>query len=73
MKLIELTLKNNTPVWINPEHIGHLYVEESYVEPNKTIPVSTRIGITTHNNGGLTVKQTPEQIITLIQTTRQFD
>ncbi len=73
MKLIELTLKNNTPVWINPEHIGHCYRVPEETERSRTIVEHTMVGVTTHNNGGFAVKQTPEQIITLIQTTRQFD
>lgn len=30
-------------------------------------PAHTRLGVTTHNNGGFEVKETPEQIIKLMK------
>lgn len=66
MKLIKLTMSNRQFVWINPNQIGHLSVDESYVEYGRTIPKMTRVGVTTHNNGGFKVIETTEQIIKLI-------
>jgi hypothetical protein len=71
MKLIKLTLANGMgDVYINPDHIGHCYRVPEKTEYSKPIEEYTRVGVTTHNNGGFQVKQTPEQIIKLITETR---
>ena len=72
MKLIKLTFVNGPgDVYINPDHIGHCYrVPEKIESYTKTIAEHTAVGVTTHNNGGFKVKQTPEQIIKLITETR---
>ena len=72
MKLIKLTLANGVEdVYINPDHIGHCYrVPEEIENYTKTIAEHTAVGVTTHNNGGFKIKQTPEQIIKLITETR---
>jgi len=58
MKIIKLTLKDSSSIYVNIEQIG-------YFRPNDTDSKgwNTRIGITTHNNGGFDVKETPSQII----------
>ena len=67
MKIIKLTsLKGNTPIYINIDQIGHLYEVEvveasSYGSVDK--PKHTKIGVTTHNNGGFEVKESIEEII----------
>lgn len=72
MKFIKLTSINGTgDIYVNPNHIGHCYTVSKKTENySKTIAEHTVIGITTHNNGGFKVKQTPEQIIKLITETR---
>ena len=61
MKFIKLTLANNSGfVYINPETIGHLFQDED--REGKY----TRVGTTTHNNGGFKVAEDIEQIIKLI-------
>ena len=57
MKVIKLTNSSNYPVYINSEMIGHFYPTEKNL---------TRVGVVTHNNGGVLVKETPEQIIKLL-------
>jgi len=71
MKLIKLTSINKTgDIYINPDHIGHCYrVPEKIENYSKTIAEHTVVGVTTHNNGGFKIKQTPEQIIKLITET----
>jgi hypothetical protein len=60
MKNIKLTLANGTgSVFINPNQIGHYYRNSE-----KSI---TKIGVTTHNNGGFEVMETLEQINKLIE------
>ena len=76
MKLIKLTLMNPNhyssineagDIYINPDNIGHCYrVPEKTENYPKTIAEHTVVGVTTHNNGGFKIKQTPEQIIKLI-------
>ena len=73
MKLIKVTsLKDYTPIYINVDQIGHFYeVEEtsSYGVVDK--PKHTRIGVTTHNNGGFEVKESVDKIIKLIKEQNQ--
>jgi hypothetical protein len=58
MKIIKLTNKRtNAPVYININHIGHFYEHDGMAT----------IGVTTHNNGGLEVKESPEEILKLIK------
>lgn len=66
MKLIKLTSITGTKdLYVNPNHIGHCYrVRET--KYSKVIAEHTRLGITTHNNGGFEIVETPEQIIKLI-------
>ena len=68
MKFIKLTsIKLDNPVFINPEHIGHMYRVKEKTEYSRVEKVEhTRLGVTTHNNGGFEIKETPEQIMKLI-------
>jgi len=65
MKLIKLTLHfdNITPVYININHIGHIMVHNKHLLLEKPDEVYTNVGVTTHNNGGFRVNETPEEII----------
>jgi hypothetical protein len=59
MKKIKLTSANDGgEIYINIQHIGHYY-------HNKT-KNNTTVGVTTHNNGGFSVKETVEQITGMI-------
>jgi hypothetical protein len=66
--LIKLTISERKEfVYINPSHIGHCYRVPGTTKYSKPIEEHTRVGVTTHNNGGFEVKETPEQIIKLIE------
>lgn len=71
MKLIKLTTFYGgveEPLYLNPNQIGHMYSYPAEKEYNgiKNQEI-TRIGITTHNNGGFEVLESVEQIIKLIE------
>lgn len=65
MYLLKLTSTlDNKPVYISVEHVGHFYRVEAKIEYGHiTEPAHTRIGVTTHNNGGFKVKETCDEII----------
>jgi hypothetical protein len=67
MKFIELTALDNSIVYVNINHIGHIYRQsetQSTLVLGKVEEVEcTRVCVTTHNNGGLKVKETPAQIL----------
>ena len=74
MKLIKLTsYKDDSFIYVNINEIGHFNeVKESQMwhggEP--TTKKHTVVGVTTHNNGGFKVKETPEEIIEKIRLIR---
>lgn len=66
-KFIKLrNFKNSSPVIINIEHIGHFYYIPEEIEYNRVVEAHTRVGVTTHNNGGFDVKESPSEILELI-------
>jgi hypothetical protein len=69
MKFIKLTsLNTSKPVFINPDFIGHLYEvpkKVSYGSVDKE--AHTKVGVTTHNNGGFEVIESVEQILKRIE------
>jgi hypothetical protein len=70
MKLIKLTTfyRNvEEPLYVNPLHIGHMYPVPEKTEHSMIKRTHTRIGVTTHNNGGFEVIETLEQINKLIE------
>jgi hypothetical protein len=68
MKIIKVTsLSDKKSVYLNIEAIGHFYTVLEKREYGRLEKVEhTRIGITTHNNGGFEITETPEVIIKLI-------
>jgi hypothetical protein len=68
MKIIKVTsLKDKKPMYINVDQIGHFYrvpEKKSYGSVDEV--EHTRLGITTHNNGGFSIVETPETLIKLI-------
>jgi hypothetical protein len=68
MKFIRLTsLKDSKPIFINPDFIGHLYqVPEKRSYGSVDEVEHTKLGITTHNNGGFPIVETPEKLMELI-------
>ncbi len=69
MKLIKLTsLKDSGDIYINVEHIGHMYeVKEELMYGQVKKSKHTKIGVTTHNNGGFEIKETIKEITKLIE------
>jgi hypothetical protein len=63
MKLIELTNIFGGKVYINPSFIGHIY---PVPEASHKI-AHTRVGVSTHNNGGFEVKESIKEIQILIK------
>ena len=60
MKTIKLTNANDGgEIYINVEQIGHYY--------DNKIRKNTTVGVTTHNNGGFSVKETADEIHKMIR------
>ena len=67
MKVIKLTNLEKKPIYINVDMIGHFYeIEETRSYGSIDKPKHTRIGVTTHNNGGFCVTESVEKILKLI-------
>jgi hypothetical protein len=69
MKLIKVTsAADNKAIYINVTQIGHMYeVEAKYNYGRLEEDKHTRMGITTHNNGGLKVKESMKQILKMME------
>lgn len=67
MRLVKLTSLDGNHIYVNIEHIGHIcqVFEDSEYGRVKT-QAHTRVGVTTHNNGGFKVAEDIEQILKLI-------
>jgi len=72
MKLIKLTSHSDNSIYINVDEIGHFNEGEvSKMNSNGVKPEKfTTVGVTTHNNGGFRVKETPEEILEKIRMIR---
>ena len=67
MKFIKLTSIEGGLIVVNVAHIGHLYPINEKVEYGRVAKKAhTRLGVTTHNNGGFSVTETVDEIISLI-------
>ena len=68
MKIIKVTsLKDKKPIYINVEQIGHFYIVPEKMNYGRVEEVEhTRLGITTHNNGGFSITETPKKLMELI-------
>lgn len=69
MKIIKLTSAvDGKPIFINVECIGHLYPVPEKKEYGRTVKdAHTRVGVTTHNNGGFEIAEDIKQIMKLIE------
>ncbi len=66
MKVIKLTNLEKKPIYINVDMIGHFYeIAETRSYGSIDKPKHTRIGVTTHNNGGFSVIESVEKILEL--------
>ena len=72
MRIIELTsLNSSDTIYINVECIGHFYEVKAKLNYGRVEKQAhTRVGTTTHNNGGFEVKETVKQIKKLIEASR---
>ena len=68
MKIIKVTsLKDKSSIYVNVEQIGHFYIVPEKVNYGRVEEVEhTRLGITTHNNGGFSITETPKKLMELI-------
>ena len=68
LKIIKVTsLKDKKPVYVNVEQIGHFYIVPEKMNYGRVEEVEhTRLGITTHNNGGFSITETPKKLMELI-------
>jgi hypothetical protein len=68
MKIIKVTsLKDKSSIYVNVEQIGHFYrVPEKMSYGSVDEVEHTRLGITTHNNGGFSITETPKKLMELI-------
>ena len=63
MKFIRLTNLSGNPIYVNPQHIGHMYP----VREKSDKPAHTRLGVVTHNNGGFEVEESTSEILEMIK------
>jgi len=67
-RFIKLTnLKDKQPIYINIDCIGHVYTEKPKIEHGRVEKEAhTVVGVTTHNNGGFQVIETPNEIFIML-------
>jgi hypothetical protein len=65
---IKLTnLKDKQPIYVNVDCIGHVYTEKPKIEHGRVEKEAhTVVGVTTHNNGGFQVLETPNEIFSML-------
>ena len=67
MRFIKLTNMEGNLIVVNVEHIGHLYPVDEKLDYGRVIKKAhTKLGVTTHNNGGFSVTETVDEIMKLI-------
>ena len=68
MKIIKVTsLKDKSSIYVNVEQIGHFYIVPEKMNYGRVEEVEhTKLGITTHNNGGFSITETPKKLMELI-------
>ena len=68
MKIIKVTsLKDKSSIYINVEQIGDFYIVPEKMNYGRVVEEEhTRVGVTTHNNGGFSIVETPEKLMELI-------
>ena len=71
MILIKLTShSDDSPVYININEIGHfneVKQSEDWFQGKPIVEKYTKVGVTTHNDGGFKVKETPSEIVKKIR------
>ncbi len=67
MKIIKLTSVDKSAIYINVEHIGHFYEIKTEISYGRVIEEKhTRVGVTTHNNGGFKVIESVDKILKML-------
>lgn len=67
MKIIKLTSVDKSLIYINVEHIGHFYEIADKMEYGRLEEAKhTRVGVTTHNNGGFKVIESVDKILNML-------
>jgi hypothetical protein len=66
MKFIKLTSIEGGVIVVNVEHIGHFYPSKVATISSPKYKEFTKVGVTTHNNGGFSVTETVDEIMKLI-------
>jgi hypothetical protein len=68
MKIIKVTSsKDKSSIYVNVDQIGHFYRVPEKMNYGRVEEVEhTRLGITTHNNGGFSITETPKKLMELI-------
>ena len=68
-RFIKLTnLKDKQPIYVNVDCIGHVYTEKPKIEHGRVEKEAhTVVGVTTHNNGGFQIIETPNEIFIMLE------
>ena len=68
MKIIKVTsLKDKSSIYLNVEQIGDFYRVPEKMNYGRVVEEEhTRVGVTTHNNGGFSIVETPKKLMELI-------
>jgi hypothetical protein len=67
MRIIKLTCQDKSLIYINVEQIGHFYEIPDKMDYGRVTEAKhTKVGVTTHNNGGFKVIESADKIIKLI-------
>jgi hypothetical protein len=62
-----INLKDKQPIYINVDCIGHIYPAGPKIEHGRVEKEAhTVVGVTTHNNGGFQVLETPNEIFSML-------
>jgi len=72
MRIIKLTsLQDKQPIYVNVEMIGHFWESPAEMNYGRVVKEKhTRVGVTTHNNGGFNVVESAKEIFDLIKCSR---
>ena len=70
-RFIKVTsLSNKESIYVNVEELGHFYRVPEKMNFGSVEEVEhTRMGVTTHNNGGFMIVETPKEVLELIKKT----
>lgn len=68
------SLQDKQPIYINVDMIGHIYEVAAEINYGRvTKEKHTRIGVTTHNNGGFSVTESISEVLKKINNCRGIE